>query len=69
MKGINTLFCLKQLAKDISTNKLWRRISITNGRRGNDEADMVNIKLRKVIRVNTSIFILNKKQFRRICYC
>lgn len=39
---------INYLAKDISTSKLWRRISITNGRRGNDEADMVNIKLRKI---------------------
>ncbi|CAH1398216.1 unnamed protein product [Nezara viridula] len=39
---------INYLAKDISTNKLWRRISITNGRRGNEETDMTNIKLRKI---------------------
>lgn len=37
-----------QVAKDISSTKLWRRITITNGRRSGSESDMVNIKLRKV---------------------
>ncbi|KAJ9595051.1 hypothetical protein L9F63_013648 [Diploptera punctata] len=35
-------------AKDISTTKLWRRISIMNGRRAYSETDLLNIKLRKV---------------------
>ncbi|XP_073998718.1 rho guanine nucleotide exchange factor at 64C isoform X2 [Rhodnius prolixus] len=39
---------INYLAKDISTNKLWRRISVTNGRRYSSEMDMVNIKLRKI---------------------
>ena len=39
---------LSQVAKDISSTKLWRRITITNGRRAGAETDMVNIKLRKV---------------------
>ncbi|KAK9502513.1 hypothetical protein O3M35_011282 [Rhynocoris fuscipes] len=39
---------INYLAKDISTNKLWRRISVTNGRRYSTEVDMVNIKLRKI---------------------
>ncbi|KAG8337336.1 hypothetical protein J6590_026301 [Homalodisca vitripennis] len=39
---------INSLAKDISTTKLWRRISIINGRRSSSETDMINIKLRKV---------------------
>ncbi|XP_054286020.1 uncharacterized protein LOC129002329 [Macrosteles quadrilineatus] len=39
---------INSLAKDISTTRLWRRISIINGRRSSSETDMVNIKLRKV---------------------
>ncbi|XP_063978090.1 uncharacterized protein LOC135162983 isoform X2 [Diachasmimorpha longicaudata] len=36
-------------AKDVTSTKLWRRISIIqNGRRSNGEQDMVNIKLRKM---------------------
>ncbi|PNF18625.1 hypothetical protein B7P43_G05037 [Cryptotermes secundus] len=35
-------------AKDISTTRLWRRISIMNGRRSSSETDMLNIKLRKM---------------------
>ncbi|KAJ8683557.1 hypothetical protein QAD02_019349 [Eretmocerus hayati] len=36
-------------AKDITSTKLWRRISIIqNGRRSTGEQDMVNIKLRKM---------------------
>ncbi|KDR08167.1 Myosin-M heavy chain [Zootermopsis nevadensis] len=35
-------------AKDISTTKLWRRISIMNGRRSSSETDMLSIKLRKM---------------------
>ncbi|XP_072753664.1 uncharacterized protein Rhogef64c [Anoplolepis gracilipes] len=36
-------------AKDVTSTKLWRRISIIqNGRRSNSEQDMVNIKLRKM---------------------
>ncbi|KAK0091632.1 hypothetical protein PV326_002932 [Microctonus aethiopoides] len=38
-----------QEAKDVTSTKLWRRISIIqNGRRSNGEQDMVNIKLRKM---------------------
>ncbi|KAL1129362.1 hypothetical protein AAG570_013889 [Ranatra chinensis] len=39
---------INYLTKDISATKLWRRISIMNGRRASTENDMVNIKLRKV---------------------
>lgn len=46
------LIFLAQLAKDISTTKLWRRISIINGRRTSSEIDMINIKLRKVFCLN-----------------
>jgi hypothetical protein len=36
-------------AKDVTTLKLWRRISSsTNGRRSSSEIDMINIKLRKL---------------------
>ncbi|XP_052127401.1 rho guanine nucleotide exchange factor 9-like, partial [Frankliniella occidentalis] len=39
---------MNSVAKDISSTKLWRRITITNGRRSGSESDMVNIKLRKM---------------------
>lgn len=39
---------INYLTKDISATKLWRRISIMNGRRWSSENDMVNIKLRKI---------------------
>lgn len=39
---------MNSVAKDISSTKLWRRITITNGRRAGAESDMVNIKLRKM---------------------
>lgn len=49
MKRLNPMLSvLSQVAKDISSTKLWRRITITNGRRAGAETDMVNIKLRKV---------------------
>lgn len=36
-------------AKDVTTLKLWRRISnSTAGRRSSSEMDMINIKLRKL---------------------
>lgn len=42
-----------QEAKDVTSTKLWRRISIIqNGRRSNGEHDIVNIKLRKVSKKN-----------------
>uniref|UniRef100_A0A1B6EGJ1 DH domain-containing protein n=3 Tax=Clastoptera arizonana TaxID=38151 RepID=A0A1B6EGJ1_9HEMI len=39
---------MNSMAKDITSVKLWRRISIINGRRSSTENDMINIKLRKV---------------------
>ncbi|CAH0772559.1 unnamed protein product [Bemisia tabaci] len=39
---------MNSLAKDIGSTKLWRRISIINGRRSNSETDMITIKLRKI---------------------
>nr|CAD7439330.1 unnamed protein product [Timema bartmani] len=35
-------------AKDFTSTKLWRRISIINLRRSSSEVDMINIKLRKM---------------------
>ncbi|KAJ8866643.1 hypothetical protein PR048_032504 [Dryococelus australis] len=36
-------------AKDLTSTKLWRRISIMNSRRSSGETDIINIKLRKVM--------------------